>query len=39
MLMDLQSMDSYDPYDGKLIDDEVVDSEYSNDWVSDIEEI
>lgn len=39
MLMDLQSMDSYDPYDGKLIDDEVVDSDYSNDWVSDIEEI
>lgn len=39
MLMDLQSMDSYDPYDGKLIDEEVVDSEYSNDWVSDIEEI
>ena len=39
MLMDLQSMDSYDPYDGNLIDDEVVDSDYSNDWVSDIEEI
>jgi hypothetical protein len=39
VLMDLQSMDSYDPYDGKLIDDEVVDSDYSNDWVSDIEEI
>lgn len=39
MLMDLQSMDSYDPYDGKLIDEEVVDSDYSNDWVSDIEEI
>jgi len=32
-------MDSYDPYDGNLIDDEVVDSDYSNDWVSDIEEI
>lgn len=39
MLMDLQSMDSYDPYDGKLIDEEVVDSDYSNDWVSNIEEI
>lgn len=39
MLMDLQSMDSYDPYDGRLVDEEVVDSDYSNDWVSDIEEI
>lgn len=39
MLMDLQSMSSYDPYDGKLIDEEVVDSDYSNDWVSNIEEI
>jgi hypothetical protein len=39
MLMDLQSMDSYVPYDGRLVDEEVVDSDYSNDWVSDIEEI
>jgi hypothetical protein len=39
MLRDLQIMGSYDPYDGNLIDDEVVDSDYSNDWVSDIEEI
>lgn len=39
MLMDLQSLGFYDPYDGKLIDDEVVDSDYSNDWIDDIEEL
>jgi PKD repeat protein len=39
MLMDLKSLGFYDPYDGKLINDEVVDSDYLNDWVDDIEEL
>ena len=39
ILMDLQIMDSYVAYDGRLVDEEVVDSDYSNDCVSDIEEI
>jgi hypothetical protein len=39
MLMDLQSLGFYEPYDGTLIDDQVVDSDYSDDWIDDIEEL
>jgi hypothetical protein len=39
ILGELQSSGEYEPWDGDLIDEDNVDSDYSNDWIDDIEEI
>jgi len=39
MLEDLQTMGYYNPAEGDLIDDDVVDTEYTDEWVDGIEEI
>jgi hypothetical protein len=39
MLKDLQTMGYYNPTEGDLIDDDVVDTEYTDEWVDGIEEI
>ena len=39
ILSDLQSEGIYEPWDGNLINEYNVDTEYSDDWVDDIEEI
>lgn len=39
ILSDLQSVGYYEPADGEEDDQEVMDSEWTNDWISDIEEI
>lgn len=36
---ELQSSGEYEPWDGKLIDEDNVDVDYSDDWIDDIEEI
>ena len=36
---ELQSSGEYEPWDGKLIDEDNVDIDYSDDWIDDIEEI
>lgn len=36
---ELQSSGEYEPWDGKLIDEDTVDVDYSDDWIDDIEEI
>jgi len=38
-LADLQSRGEYQPDEGEEVDQDEVDSEWTNDWVSDIEEI
>ena len=39
ILGELQSSGEYEPWDGDLIDENNVDSDYSEDWIDDIEEI
>ena len=39
ILGELQSSGEYEPWDGDLIDENNVDSDYSEDWTDDIEEI
>lgn len=39
ILSDLQTEGIYEPWDGELIGEDNVDTEYSDDWVDDIEEI
>lgn len=39
ILNDLQSTGYYEPAEGEEDDQEVMDSEWTNDWISDIEEI
>jgi hypothetical protein len=39
ILGELQSSGEYEPWDGKLIDEDNVDVDYSDDWIDDIEEI
>lgn len=39
ILGELQSSGEYEPWDGDLIDEDNVDSEFSDDWIDDIEEI
>lgn len=39
ILRELLSNNEYEPYDGDLIDEDTVDTEYSDDWMDDIEEI
>lgn len=39
MLMDLQSEGIYEPWDGSIIHDDVIDADYSDDWIDDIEEV
>ena len=36
---ELQSSGEYEPWDGKLIDEDNVDVDYGDDWIDDIEEI
>ena len=36
---ELQSSGEYEPWDGKLIDEDTVDVDYGDDWIDDIEEI
>ena len=36
---ELQSSGEYEPWDGKLIDEDNVDIDYGDDWIDDIEEI
>jgi hypothetical protein len=38
ILGELQSSGEYEPWDGNLIDEDNVDSDYSNDWIDNIEE-
>ena len=39
ILGELQSSGEYEPWDGDLIDEDNIDSDYSEDWIDDIEEI
>lgn len=39
ILGELQSSGEYEPWDGDLINENNVDSDYSEDWIDDIEEI
>lgn len=39
ILGELQSSGEYEPWDGKLIDEDNVDVDYGDDWIDDIEEI
>lgn len=39
ILGELQSSGEYEPWDGKLIDEDTVDVDYGDDWIDDIEEI
>ena len=39
ILGELQSSGEYEPWDGELIDEDPIDSDYSEDWIDDIEEI
>ena len=39
ILGELQSSGEYEPWDGDLIDEDNVDSDFSDDWIDDIEEI
>ena len=39
ILGELQSSGEYEPWDGDLIDEDPIDSDYSEDWIDDIEEI
>ena len=39
ILGELQSSGEYEPWDGDLINENNVDSDYSDDWIDDIEEI
>lgn len=39
LLGELQSIGEYEPWDGDLIDEEIVDIDYSDDWIDYIEEI
>ena len=36
---ELQSSGEYEPWDGKLIDEDTIDIDYGDDWIDDIEEI
>ena len=36
---ELQSSGEYEPFEGKLIDEDTVDGDYGDDWIDDIEEI
>ena len=39
MLMDLQSEEIYQPYDGDPVDEDVIDTDWSDDWIDGIEEV
>lgn len=39
ILGELQSSGEYEPFEGKLIDEDTVDGDYGNDWIEHIEEI
>lgn len=39
ILGELQSSGEYEPWDGKLIDEDTIDIDYGDDWIDDIEEI
>ena len=39
ILHELRVEGSYEPFDGDLIDEDVIDTEYTDDWIEDIEEI
>lgn len=39
MLMDLQSEEIYQPYDGDPVDEDVIDTNWSDDWIDGIEEV
>ena len=39
ILGELQSSGEYEPFEGKLIDEDTVDGDYGDDWIDDIEEI
>ena len=39
ILAELTNMGEYEPFEGKLIDEDTVDGDYGNDWIENIEEI
>lgn len=39
LLNELRSEGYYEPFDGDLIDEDVIDTDYTDDWIEDIEEI
>ena len=39
LLNELRGEGYYEPFDGDLIDEDVIDTDYTDDWIEDIEEI
>ena len=39
ILGELQSSGEYEPFEGKIIDEDTIDIDYGDDWIDDIEEI